>query len=69
MGFAEKLNNLMGELGLSQTKLSELTGIGKSSICQYISGKNEPSEKRKRQMARALGVQENYFIEFPHQVI
>lgn len=65
MGFAEKLNNLMGELGLSQTKLSELTGIGKSSICQYISGKNEPSEKRKRQMARALGVQENYFIEFP----
>ena len=65
MSFAEKLKQLMDELKLSQTRLSEHTGIGKSSICQYLSGKNEPSEKRKRQMARALGVQENYFIEFP----
>lgn len=47
MTFSEKLKNLMSELGLSQSKLSDLTGIGKSSISQYLSGKNEPSKDRK----------------------
>lgn len=47
MSFAEKLKVLMGELDLSQSKLSDLTGIGKSSISQYLSGKNEPSKDRK----------------------
>lgn len=65
MSFAKDLKNLMEELEISQTKLSELTGIGKSSICQYLSGKNEPSEARKKEIAQALGVQENYFIELP----
>lgn len=62
MTFADKLKNLMTELGLSQSKLSELTGIGKSSISQYLSGKNEPSKERKKEIARALGVQESYFM-------
>lgn len=64
MNFSEKLTDLMRTLGLSQTKLSELTGIGKSSISQYLSGKNEPSENRKREIAIALGVQEDYFNTF-----
>lgn len=64
MKFSEKLKNLMGELGISQSKVSELTGIGKSSISQYLSGKNEPAEDRKKQIAVALGVQENYFNQF-----
>ena len=64
MIFAEKLNRLMKETGLTQTKLSELTGIGKSSISQYLSGKNEPSEARKKEIAKALGVQEDYFQKF-----
>lgn len=59
--FANKLKGLMSDLGLSQTKLSDLTGIGKSSISQYLSGKNEPSREKKKEIARALGVQENYF--------
>jgi transcriptional regulator with XRE-family HTH domain len=61
MSFAEKLKVLMGELDLSQSKLSDLTGIGKSSISQYLSGKNEPSKDRKKEIARKLGVQEDYF--------
>ena len=61
MNFAEKLKNLMGELDLTQSKLSDLTGIGKSSISQYLSGKNEPAKERQREIARALGVQESYF--------
>lgn len=64
MSFAEKLKVLMGELDLSQPKLSDLTGIGKSSISQYLSGKNEPSKDRKKEIARKLGVQEDYFDTF-----
>lgn len=62
MTFADKLKNLMKELDLTQSKLSDLTGIGKSSISQYLSGKNEPSKDRKREIARALGVQEMVLI-------
>lgn len=64
MAFAQKLQNLMNELNLTQTNLSELTGIGRSSISQYLSGRNEPTKARKAAMARALGVQENYFSQF-----
>lgn len=64
MTFAEKLKNLMKELDLTQSKLSDLTGIGKSSISQYLSGKNEPSKDRKTEIARALGVQDDYFEMF-----
>lgn len=64
MSFAEKLKNLMKELDISQSKLSDLTGIGKSSISQYLSGKNEPLDARKKEIALALGVQEDYFKQF-----
>lgn len=64
MKFADKLNQLMKETGLTQSKLHELTGIGRSSISQYLSGKNEPSEARKKEIALALGVQEDYFQQF-----
>ena len=53
MTFADKLKNLMKELDLTQSKLSDLTEIGKSSISQYLSGKNEPSKDRKQEIARA----------------
>lgn len=64
MNFADKLKKLMGDLNISQAQLHTLTGIGRSSISQYLSGKNEPSKDRKREIARALGVQENYFEQF-----
>ena len=59
MTFAEKLRSLKKELDLTQSKLSALTGIRKSSISQYLSGKNEPADARKKEIARALGVQED----------
>lgn len=64
MTFSDKLKLLMREADLTQAKLSELTGIGKSSISQYISGKNEPSKDRRHEIARKLGVDENYFETF-----
>lgn len=59
----------MEERDISQTGLSELTGIGKSSISQYLSGKNRPPEKRRRQIAAALGAPEDYFEEFEPDMI
>lgn len=64
MNFADKLKKLMGDLDISQGQLHALTGIGRSSISQYLSGKNEPSKDRKREIARAMGVQEDYFEMF-----
>lgn len=59
--FNEILKQAMQEKGLNLTGLSAATGIGKSSISQYLSGKNEPSEKRKEMMAVALGYPVDYF--------
>ena len=64
MSFASKLKGLMEELDLTQAKVSDLTGIGRSSISQYVSGKNEPSKERRKEIARSLGVQDNYFEEY-----
>lgn len=64
MNFAEKLKKLMGDLNITQEQLHTLTGIGRSSISQYLSGKNEPHKSRKQEIARALGVQEDYFEMF-----
>ena len=63
MRFSEQLRQLMSELKLSQADISKLTGIGKSSISQYISGKNEPTKKRQRDIAQALGVADDYFSQ------
>jgi len=64
MTFSAKLKNLMEEYGLTQARVSDLTGISRPNISQYVSGLHEPSRARKQEMARALGVQENYFEEF-----
>ena len=64
MKFADKLKKLMKDLGISQSKVSQLTGYGKSSVSQWVSGKNEPSAEKKKEIALALGVSKNYFDEF-----
>mgnify|MGYP002624207211 FL=1 len=64
MNFADKLKGLMKQQNLSQVQVRQLTGIGASSISHYLSGNHEPSKARKRDIAVALGVQENYFDEY-----
>jgi len=56
MSFARNLKIVMEEQNLNQTDLHSLTGIGKSSISQYLSGVNMPHSKRIAQIAAALGV-------------
>ncbi|WP_242986499.1 helix-turn-helix domain-containing protein [Vallitalea guaymasensis] len=54
MSFAKNLKKAMDERNMSQVELSALTGIGKSSISQYLSGKNEPKQKAVEKIADAL---------------
>lgn len=61
MKFSEQLLNLIQDLRLTQTQVSNLTGLAKSSISQYLSGKSEPPAWRKKEIAVALGVDEHYF--------
>ena len=64
MKFNAKLRVLMKDTNATQTQICNMTGISKASMSQYLSGKNEPSEQRKRDIAIALGVQEDYFDSF-----
>lgn len=69
MSFSVNLKKAMTDLNLNQAQVVGLTGIGKSSISQYLSGKNEPTELRQRDMAVALGLPEDYFIQDIEPVI
>lgn len=51
-----KLKKLMSERGLTASALSSATGIGKSSLSQYLSGKNVPRGKNVEKLAAALDV-------------
>ena len=62
MLFKDKLQHAMQKNGMNLTALSDATGIGKSSISQYLSGKNEPNDTRKVMMAKALGLEPDYFF-------
>lgn len=61
MNFNEKLKQAMHQLGINQAQLVGMTGIGKSSISQYLSGKNVPSEERQKNIAVSLGLAPDYF--------
>ena len=64
--FNEKLKQAMQEKEMNLTALSAATGIGKSSISQYLSGKNEPPDKKKVVIAEALGLAPNFYFCTPN---
>lgn len=63
MSFAEKLSDVIEKLNVNQKQFGELAGINKSTLSQYLSGKIEPLEKRKKEIAKAIGFNEDYFLE------
>lgn len=63
MIFSEKLKETMDSLNLTQKHLCDISGINKATISQYLSGKIEPHESRKKELAVMLGLNENYFID------
>jgi len=63
MVFKDELKRTMEAADINATALSDATGIGKSSISQYLSGKNKPPDGKKEIMAEALGLEKNYFLK------
>ena len=57
--FADEVRQAMIEQNVSQSELCKVTGIGKSSISQYLSGKVEPTAQRKKKILDALGLIKN----------
>ncbi len=53
--FAENLRAAMAERSITQAELSKRTGISKSFISQYLSGKFKPREDKLTMLAQALG--------------
>lgn len=65
MLFKEKLKRAMNDLNISQSQLTKITGICRSSISQYLSGKNVPNAERQIEIATALGLEPDYFKREP----
>lgn len=54
MSFASRLKQAMDERGMSQAELAAQIGKGKSSVSQYLSGKNIPKEDVQQSIATVL---------------
>ncbi len=46
----------MAEMGLTQSKLSEMLGISPSRVSDYLAGRSEPTLKIGREISRKLGI-------------
>lgn len=46
----------MYEMGLNQASLAKLLGVSPSRICDYLSGRSEPTLKVGREMSRRLNI-------------
>lgn len=52
----------MYEMGLNQKALAELIGVSPSRLCDYLSGKCEPTLKIAREICRKLDVDANIVL-------
>ena len=59
--FNERLKAAMAEANLTQTALAGMVDVSKGSMSGYLSGKVNPPEKKKEQIALALGKPHNFF--------
>jgi transcriptional regulator with XRE-family HTH domain len=54
MSFAKQLEQVMSDKGMSQAELATRIGKGKSSVSQYLSGKNIPKKDVQEKIAEVL---------------
>ena len=59
--FSERLKSAMEEVNLKQSALAAMVGVSKGAMSGYVSGKVNPPEKKKEQIALALGKSADYF--------
>lgn len=50
------LRKRMRELGMTQTELSENTGIPRAELCRFLNGHSNPSVSRVFEIAEAIGM-------------
>lgn len=58
--FAQRVNNLLDELKISQKQLAKLSGISESSISRYLAGEMKPRIDIVVNIAKALKVPTTY---------
>lgn len=61
--FVIKLKEFLKEKGISQAELVRLTGLSKSGVSQYLSGKTIPSKKAILKIAAALNISPDKLTE------
>jgi len=62
--FASRMKTAMNLKNIKQVDLVEKTGLGKSAISQYFSGKYEPKQKGIYLIAKALDVSESWLMGY-----
>ncbi len=62
MSFASNLKAAMAAKNISQAELADLSGISKSGISQYLSGKYQPKGKIISKLAETLGCSTAYLM-------
>nr|WP_302520623.1 LexA family transcriptional regulator [uncultured Allisonella sp.] len=60
--FASRLKWALEKSGMKPTDLSNITGIGKSSISRYLKGEYIPKQKKLNQIATVLNVSEGWLL-------
>lgn len=61
--FIQRAKQTMSEKGITQAELVRMTGLSKSGVSQYLSGKSKPSDRAIIKIAEALGVTADYLTE------
>lgn len=61
---AQRIRQALDENRMSQQDLADKTGISKSSISQYLSGKVEPKQDRIYEIAKVLNVNPGWLMGF-----
>lgn len=67
--FVQRVKQAMNEQGISQSELVKITGISRSGISQYLSGKNIPRKKALTAIANALNVSPEWLVESDNKKI
>lgn len=62
--FAERLRHAMELADLKQSALSDMAGISKAAISQYLSGKNTPNPERIKALADVTGVSFDFLMGY-----
>jgi plasmid maintenance system antidote protein VapI len=66
--FADNLKLLMAEKGMSQQELAARIGKGKSSVSQYLSGKNIPKQDVQQRIAEIFDCTVEFLNGGQHQI-